>query len=61
MELSELYEKETGKKAIYITRYVKEYVWWLEQKILNAKNCLEGASISNPIEVIENTYKILKG
>ena len=61
MELSERYEKETGKKAIYISGYIKEYVWWLEQKILDAKNCLGNASLSNPMEVVENTYKILKG
>jgi len=57
MDLSELYKKETGKELIYI----REYVLWLEQKIQDAKNCLGNASLSNPMEVVENTYKILHG
>jgi len=66
MNLAERYEKETGLKANYGVKvprliYNTEYVWWLEQKIQDAKNCLMCASISNTMEVIENTYKILKG
>jgi len=71
--LSEQYHRETGLHSHYVRHYRKndipkqelaftrKYVWWLETIIKDARNCLVCASISEPIEAIYKTYKILEG
>jgi len=71
--LSKRYNKETGLNSSYIRSYTvngkfkqeltftRKYVWWLEIIIKDAANCIVCASIANPMEIVENTHKILNG
>jgi len=69
--LSKQYHKETGLHSHYVRTSIKgkktdlaftrKYVWWLEMIIKDARTSLENTSISEPLEGIDKTYKILCG